>query len=242
MKFHDIDKPHTAIILAGGLGTRLRPVVNDLPKSMAPVHGRPFLSFLMDYWIDQGIENFVLSVGYLSDQIQTYFGARYRNCSITYVVETTPLGTGGGLRKVLLDLEWQQSHVVLINGDTWYPVDLLAVCAATRLPITIALKPLSENQRYAGVTIDNNAQVTAFGVKADGPCLINGGCYLINIPPITDQLRNYPANFSLEQDFLIQLANRGLVGASIQDVSFLDIGIPADYSRATALLPKNQTL
>jgi D-glycero-alpha-D-manno-heptose 1-phosphate guanylyltransferase len=242
VKFQHIDKPHTVIILAGGLGTRLRSVVNDQPKSMAPVHGRPFLSFLMDYWIDQGIENFVLSVGYLSDQIQSYFGARYRNYPITYVVETTPLGTGGGLRKVLLDLQWQQNHVVLINGDTWYPVDLLKICAASRLPITIALKPLSENQRYAGVTVNVNEQVTAFGVGADGPCLINGGCYLINIPPIIDQLRNYPANFSLEQDFLIQLADKGLIGASIQDVSFLDIGIPTDYSRATALLITSQSL
>ena len=242
MKSLNINKPRTAIILAGGLGTRLRSVVNEVPKSMAPVHGRPFLGFLLDYWIDQGIENFVLSVGYLNDKIQEYFSARYKKCSITYVIEIMPLGTGGGLRKVLFDLEWQQRQVVLINGDTWFEVDLNILCAASRLPITIALKPLPENQRYAGVTIDYNNQVSSFGVMAGGPCLINGGCYLINIPEIKNLIQKFPTKFSLEEDFLLGLAGKGFIGANIQDASFLDIGIPEDYRRAMTILPAHQSL
>jgi len=238
----NLNKPHTAIILAGGLGTRLRSVVNELPKSMAPVHGRPFLGFLLDYWIGQGIENFILSVGYLNDKIQEYFSARYKKCSITYVIETSPLGTGGGLRKVLMDLKWNQSHVILINGDTWFEVDLNKLCAANRLPITIALKPLSENQRYTRVTIDDNNQVSGFGVRADGPGFINGGCYMINIHEITNQIQKFPTKFSLEEDFLVRLAEKGFIGGNIQNVSFLDIGIPEDYQRAMAILPANQSL
>lgn len=242
MKSLNINKPRTAIVLAGGLGTRLRSVVNEVPKSMAPVHGRPFLGFLLDYWIDQGIKNFVLSVGYLNDKIQEYFSVRYRNCPITYVIETTPLGTGGGLRKVLLDLEWQQSEVVLINGDTWFEVDLNILWTASRLPITIALKPLSENQRYAGVLVDYNNRVSSFGVKANGPCLINGGCYLINIPEIMNQIQKFPTKFSLEEDFLVALAEKEFIGGNIQDVSFLDIGIPEDYRRAEAILPSKHSI
>ena len=87
----------TAIILAGGLGTRLREAVPDLPKPMAPVNGRPFLEYLIDYWIEQGVKRFVMSVGYLHQDIVRHFGYRYRGVEIDYSVEESPLGTGGAL-------------------------------------------------------------------------------------------------------------------------------------------------
>lgn len=86
----------TAIVLAGGLGTRLRDAVPDLPKPMAPINGRPFLEFLFEYWRTQGVERFILSVGYRCDAIIDYFGENYRGAMIEYVLEQTPLGTGGG--------------------------------------------------------------------------------------------------------------------------------------------------
>ena len=89
--------PTEAVILAGGLGTRLREVVSDVPKPMAPVNGRPFLEHQMDFYAAQGITHFVLSVGYLAEVITKHFGDTYRGCAIDYAVETTPLGTGGGL-------------------------------------------------------------------------------------------------------------------------------------------------
>ena len=87
----------TAVILAGGLGTRLRSVISDLPKPMAPINGRPFLEYLICYWIGQGINHFVLSVGYLHQAIIGYFGNQFKGACIDYVIEESPLGTGGGL-------------------------------------------------------------------------------------------------------------------------------------------------
>jgi D-glycero-alpha-D-manno-heptose 1-phosphate guanylyltransferase len=227
--------PKTIIILAGGFGTRLASVISELPKPMAPVHGRPFLEYLIDHWIDQGIENFVLCTGYLGEKISEYFGHTYRGRAISYVHETTPLGTGGGFRQALFNCSVDQGRVVLVNGDTWYPVQLDSLCSSASLPVTIALKPMLDNQRYAAVTVDQKF-VIAFGAQTTGPCLINGGCYLVEILPITEQLQSYPERFSLEQDFLPQMASKGMVGASLQDVKFLDIGIPADYLRSTEFL------
>ena len=85
----------TAIILAGGLGTRLRETVPNLPKPMVPIHNRPFLEHQMDYWIEQGITQFILSVGYLKDIIINHFGNSYKGVSIDYAIDTSPLGTGG---------------------------------------------------------------------------------------------------------------------------------------------------
>src|SRR5512147_529361 len=86
-----------AIILAGGLGTRLRQAVPDVPKPMAPIRGRPFLDYQMTYWAKQGIERFVLSVGYRHEIVKQHFGCRWGSTEVDYAVESTPLGTGGGL-------------------------------------------------------------------------------------------------------------------------------------------------
>lgn len=228
-----------AIILAGGFGTRLRSVINDVPKPMAPVQDRPFLEHLMDYWIGQGIQRFILSVGYLGEHIEAHFGATYRGKNVSYVHENTPLGTGGGVRQVLLQTQWWHTHAVLINGDTWYEVSLpqlVSDAVASIQPITIALKPMKLNDRYGSVSIDSHNRVTEFGIKTTGRCLINGGCYLLDIKAVSGFIRDYPDQFSLEQDFLVPLSKEGKVAASIQDTTFLDIGIPADYAQAPKIL------
>ncbi len=232
-------QPREAIILAGGLGTRLRPVVHDRPKPMAPVSGRPFLEHLMDYWAKQGISRFVLSVGYLSESIRSHFGHCYRGCSIEYVEEAIPLGTGGGFRQALQNTLWQQQYVTLVNGDTWFEVDLAQLTLdadQSRLPVTIVLKPLRSNDRYGAVRIDENNRVVEFGIKTSGSCLINGGCYLIDVRAVAETLCEYPEKFSLEGDLFAQMARNGKVGASIQDFTFLDIGIPADYHRSANVI------
>ena len=113
----------TAIILAGGLGTRLRSAVTDLPKPMAPIGGRPFLEYQLDYWIAQGISRFVLSVGYQHEVIIDHFGTSYEGIELNFVIEETPLGTGGGL---LLAAEkvGNDTPFLLLNGDTYFSVDL----------------------------------------------------------------------------------------------------------------------
>lgn len=114
----------TAVVLAGGLGTRLRSVVSDLPKPMAPIAGRPFLEYLFDYWIDQGIERFVLSVGYRHEAIVEHFGDGYRGATLHYAREPRPLGTGGGLLMALEHLTEADENFLLLNGDTWFTLDL----------------------------------------------------------------------------------------------------------------------
>lgn len=242
----DNHMPIEAIILAGGLGTRLREVVSDVPKPMAPVNGRPFLEHLMDYWIGQGIQRFILSVGYLADKIESHFGYLYRGCEIRYVHENVPLGTGGGLRHALLKIpfETENSNILVLNGDTWYEVKLQKLVKDARAenkPITMALKPKSNNERYAGVTTDERGNVTQFGISSGEKIHINGGCYLLKALFVKCELQHLPNKFSLEMDFLEPMTRSGRVMSSIQDVTFLDIGLPADYAIAKDILQGKST-
>src|SRR5262245_49936719 len=115
-----------AIVLAGGLGTRLRATIGDIPKPLAPVRGRPFLEYLLAYWIGQGVTSFILSVGYRSEMITGHFGASFRGAAIDYAVEDRPLGTGGGLLLATTRLAADDPFLVL-NGDTYFEVPLAAL-------------------------------------------------------------------------------------------------------------------
>src|SRR5215217_5792510 len=111
-----------AVILAGGFGTRLREAVPRVPKPMAPIAGRPFLEYQMDYWIEKGITEFILSVGYRSEAIMTHFGDRYKKSLLRYVVEHAPLGTGGGVLKAVDECRIT-APFLLLNGDTYFEAD-----------------------------------------------------------------------------------------------------------------------
>lgn len=227
--------PTEMLILAGGFGTRLRSVINGLPKPMAPIYEKPFLSYLMDHWIEQGVQRFVLSVGYLSDTIRNYFGRIYRGAVIDYVDELTPLGTGGALRFALNEIEWSDKSILMANGDTWFPISLWQLCEDAkkqRLPIIAALKQLNNNDRYSGVCIGPKGEINEFGVKGDGLTLINGGCYLLSVKELKKNLKDMPRTFSFESDFLPEYSLSGMVGSSVQEIPFLDIGIPEDYQKA----------
>ena len=233
------NKPSEMIILAGGFGTRLRSVVSDVPKPIAPIANRPFLEYLLDYWISQDIQRFVLSTGYLSQIIQGHFGNSYRGAIISYVEEPSPLGTGGALGLVLNKTTWANEMALMINGDTWFPADLTQMCdeaSQQNTPITIALKAMEKNDRYGGVEVDQNGKIKSFGCATKGAALINAGCYLFNVATLKQELIGLPEAFSLENDFLVNYAANGCVGSSIQDKSFLDIGIPEDYQKAAGLL------
>lgn len=234
--------PTEMLVLAGGFGTRLRSVINGLPKPMAPIHKKPFLSYLIDYWIKQGVQRFVLSVGYLPDIIQNYFGSNYRGVLIEYVNEPTPLGTGGALRLALNEIEWLDKSILMANGDTWFPIGLRQLCEDAknqRSSIIVALKQLDNNDRYSGVRINFQGEINEFGVKSDGLSLINGGCYLLNVNELKEILKDIKSPFSFENDFLPGYSLSGMVGSSVQDVPFLDIGIPEDYKKAPYFFNNN---
>jgi D-glycero-alpha-D-manno-heptose 1-phosphate guanylyltransferase len=231
--------PREMLILAGGFGTRLRSIVNEVPKPMAPVSGRPFLEFLLDYWIDQGVSHFVLSVGHKGNLIKDHFGTSYKNAAVSYVHETTSLGTGGAIKYALEMIKWSSDYILLANGDTWFEADLSKLVNATRQlgkPVTIVLTHIEKNDRYGGVTIDEGGLVTAFGVEKKKNCLINVGCYLLDRHEFYDVCSAYPPKFSFEENFLIPLATKNLVASSVQKFPFLDIGIPADYHKASDIV------
>ncbi len=233
-----------AIVLAGGLGTRLRSAVPDLPKCMAPVNGKPFIAYVIDYFRAQGIEKFIFSLGYRHEVIQQYLDTQYaypgHEPAITfrYSVEQQPLGTGGAIRMACGLAE--EKTVLVLNGDTLFKVNAFQMADfhhSREADCTLALKPMNDFDRYGVVALQEDGRVTDFQEKrfyAEG--LINGGVYALN--PAGLLTTGLPEQFSFEKDWLEPgVGNRGIYGI-VQDEYFIDIGIPADYERAQAeLLP-----
>jgi len=218
------------VVLAGGMGTRLRSVVAELPKCLAPVAGRPFLAWLLDDLREAGFGHIILSLGYRHEAVEDWVAGRPDRDSISCVVEREPLGTGGGVRLALEQA--REENVFVLNGDTFFGVDFHAMqtfhhnsCATA----TLALKQMFDFERYGEVVCDAQGRITSFREKQ--PCaagLINGGIYLLR----RDALRDRPERFSLEQDFFVPLAVKGQLAGFRSDGYFIDIGIPADYARA----------
>lgn len=230
----------TAIILAGGLGTRLRPVVPELPKPMAPVNGRPFLAYQMDYWIAQGVRRFVLSVGYRAQAIIEHFGLSYRGVAIDYAIEQAPLGTGGGLLHAVQGRGLDAPFLVL-NGDTFIEVDYAALRqfhVERRAAWTISLFRADEAGRYMGIRVDADGRIRSLSSGNGQPSgLSNGGAYLIE--PDTIGLLGFSAGnrISLEDDILPQVvaSDMALYGMECGG-RFVDIGVPDDYFLAAQIL------
>ena len=219
-----------AVVLAGGMGTRLRSAVPDLPKCMAPVAGRPFLAWLLDDLEDAGFGHVILSLGYRHEAIEAWVASRNNRARIDCVVEAEPLGTGGGVRLALQQAE--ESDVFVLNGDTWFGVDYPAMAQFHRQQgtlATLALKPMRDFDRYGEVCCTPTGRISAFREKQ--PCrqgLINGGIYLLQ----KDALAECPERFSLERDFFEPLARQERLSGFRSEGYFIDIGIPADYTRA----------
>lgn len=225
-----------AIILAGGLGTRLREAVPDLPKCMAPVAGRPFLYYVINHLRRQGVQSFLFSLGYMHETIEKYLRDEFASLDYQCVIETEPLGTGGAIQLCCRHASGDQ--VFVTNGDTLFNADLSSLWQIHRekaAECSIALKPMKEFDRYGRVSLNQEGLVDDFQEKqfyAEG--LINGGLYLLNVKDFL--AHNFPSRFSFEKDYLEKLAGSGRVAGLEQDVYFIDIGIPEDYARAQAEL------
>ena len=225
-----------AIVLAGGLGTRLRGVIGDVPKCMAPVDGTPFLLYQLEWLSRFDISHVVLSVGYLREQIIDFVKAHEWPYAISFAVEKEPLGTGGGIRLALSKCKGKQ--VFVLNGDTFYNVDLNALTFTA--PVTLALKPMRDFDRYGAIDWDGDL-VNAFREKQHcDEGVINGGVYAIDRSQLDMSL--FPKTFSFEREVLEPLANYGLVAGVVQDGYFIDIGVPEDYARAQRELPEIQAV
>ena len=227
-----------AIVLAGGLGTRLRGAVPELPKSMAPIAGQPFLAYLLQFLETQGITRVVLAVGYRHEAIRAWFGARYRSLDLAYSVEEEPLGTGGALLKALPEVEGDFAFA--LNGDTFLRLRYGALTQTlerhpgTRL--AVALRRIEDASRY-GAAIVRDGRVKGFTARGSrAPGLINAGCYLM----ARDIFQRYPmpAKFSWETDFLEPRAAEIRPVAVECDAPFIDIGIPEAFEQAQTLIPE----
>jgi D-glycero-alpha-D-manno-heptose 1-phosphate guanylyltransferase len=224
-----------AIVLAGGLGTRLRSAVTDLPKPLASVAGRPFLAHLLDQLAAGGLRRVILATGYMAEKIEQTIGARWAGMDIVYSKESEPLGTGGAIRLAITLLQGDGVH--LANGDTFLRYDpgtLERAVQAMGATLGIALAKVDDVGRYGAVEVADG-RVIAFREKGGrGPGLINAGSYFLTAAGIAD-LPAEDGAYSFENRVLLPSILSGQVAAFYDTSDFIDIGVPEDYLRAQLL-------
>ncbi|HEC1581608.1 TPA: nucleotidyltransferase family protein [Campylobacter upsaliensis] len=219
-----------AIILCGGLGTRLRAVVKDVPKPMAPVGGKPFLEFIFEFLKKQGVKSVILAVSYKYEVIQEYFKDSFLGIKIRYSIEKEPLGTGGAIKEALKFCEEEQ--IFVLNGDSIFEISLKNL-RLKGAKICLALKKMVDFERYGAVSIDEKGEIVEFKEKSfckEG--LINGGIYLLS----KDIFEGFSllGHFSFEE-FLSANYKALKARAELFEDYFIDIGIPQDYEKFSRL-------
>jgi D-glycero-alpha-D-manno-heptose 1-phosphate guanylyltransferase len=222
----------TAVILAGGLGTRLRSVVADRPKILAPISGKPFLSYLLDQLDEARVRYAILCTGYLGDMVQETLGNNYKNIKLAYSQESIPLGTGGAVK--FAEGLFKANHILVMNGDSYCTADLNKFWEwhiKKKSNVTLILTHVQDTGRYGQVKTAKNGALECFMEKGDehGSGWINAGIYLIN----RDFISSIPLgrSVSLEKEIFPKRIGHNIYGYRSEG-SFLDIGIPEDYKSA----------
>jgi NDP-sugar pyrophosphorylase family protein len=230
-----------AAILVGGLGTRLRPVLSDRPKPLAPVNGRPFIAFLLDQLAGANLGYVILCTGYGADQMRSTLGDSYRSLEIVYSQEPDTLGTAGALR--FAASRFRSDTVLVLNGDSYCNVDLMAFSDWHRQHqgvASIVLTEVRQADRFGSVDTAPDGRIVKFGEKVTSPASgwVNAGIYLIarqlieEIPP--------DRAISLEREVFPAWIGRGFYGYLHRGV-FLDIGTPESYAQAAQLFATKDT-
>ncbi|AZN11495.1 D-glycero-D-manno-heptose 1-phosphate guanosyltransferase [Campylobacter jejuni] len=214
-----------AIILCGGLGTRLKSIIKDIPKPMAPINDKPFLEFIFEYLKKQGIKEVILAVSYKYEVIQEYFKDEFLGIKIKYSIEKEPLGTGGAIKEAL---KFIKNEAYVLNGDTIFDIDLKKLIL-NNSKICLALKQMNDFDRYGTVELDSKNYIKLFKEKEfKKQGLINGGIYFLNKDIFNDF--TLQEKFSFEE-FLQENYEKLKAKAHIFDNYFIDIGVPGDYGR-----------
>jgi D-glycero-alpha-D-manno-heptose 1-phosphate guanylyltransferase len=231
----------TVVILAGGLGTRLKSVLPDTPKCLAPINDTPFIGLLISFLKKQGINNFIFSLGYKSDLVIEYLECNFKNINIHYSVEKEQLGTGGAIKLALTKVDAEE--VLVVNGDTFFNNDLKSFYKFHKLNksnFTIALTKVENGERFGSVVLNDQKEVVGFSEKNESKSvsfLINAGQYILNKEDFLSHKTG--DKFSIELDFFqnnkIQKKLNGYEFTS----EFIDIGIPDDLKRAQTFFNKN---
>jgi len=221
-----------AMILSGGMGTRLKDTVPELPKVMAPVAGHPFIYYLIKNLEKKGIKHFTFLLGYKHNVVSSYLDDAFKNLVKTYVVESMPLGTGGAIQNGLQYCK--KETVAITNGDTYFDIDLNKMEFLHTQKVsncTLALKPMKNYDRYGSVLFDQDFLITDFiEKKYTNEGYINGGFYLIDKNSFLKH--SFEKVFSFEKDYLENETLNKKMYATLHDSYFIDIGIPEDYSKA----------
>lgn len=225
------------LILAGGFGTRLKSVLPDLPKPLADVNGKPFLWWLLCHLESEGAQDVYLSVGYMHEHIQDFFGQKFNQINLHYIIETEPLGTGGAILNACQQIP--EEEILVLNGDTLALANLkkfIIFASAYQSKLFMAVTKVPDASRYGTIIKNEHNQIIGFAEKGKaGTGLINAGIYLVD-----KNLFNsfeLPHKFSFEVDVLIKYLTQLNLIAYDQVTDFIDIGIPEDYTIAQQKIP-----
>jgi len=223
------------------MGTRLKSVVSEVPKPMAPINGTPFLEIQIKYWISQGIKKFILSVGYKKEIIINYFGSKFQNIDIKYVVEDIPLGTGGAILRAMAEYNINKPFL-LLNGDTYFDIpleELYNFHSTKNSNLTFSVFESSNTTRYLSLNVNSDMKIVSPNSteQLNDNKYVNGGVYAID-PEIFHQIECEPnKHISLEAEIIPRLiTNNMLLYAYKFNSKFIDIGIPEDYFKAQKIL------
>ena len=233
------------VLLVGGLGTRLRSVVSEVPKPMAPIKNKPFLSYILEYWYDRGVKNFHLLVGYKGTVIEKHFGNKFKESKIFYYSEDELAGTGGALKLFVIKNKIinKDESFILMNGDTWLDVDILQLkedFTKSKNELIIAVTNVPFNNRYGTLKIVNK-HVTEISSPNNKEAIINSGLYLLTSEILLKYLNEQKQyKFSFEEDILPALMKDKKIKASFAIKFFLDIGVPEDLIKALDILKLNK--
>ena len=217
-----------AIVLAGGLGSRLKGVVPDLPKPMAPIKDKPFLQLLLESLAKKGFGRVVISVGYMAEKILNYFGESFNGIEIVYSHESKRLGTGGAIKLAMKKIS--QDHVYVLNGDSYINFNTFVIEKMWKnykdpIIVTAFMKNVS---RYGAITHKDGILET-FSEKGLNECgFINAGCYILGV----NFYKRFTEDIFSFENWLI--ANKGSIKIRLyfEESQFIDIGIPEDYCKA----------
>jgi len=221
-----------AVLLAGGLGTRLSSLSHGYPKALMEISGRPFIQYVLDQVIEAGCERVIMAVSYKWDMIKNIFRNSYRGIKIDWSVEPTPLGTGGAINLVFKTFALERAFV--LNADTLFYADLCDVehrHLTARSLLTVALRKVDDVKRFGSVELDNSNRIIAFREKGGvGSGFVNGGIYIIEHSVFNDN--TIPLAFSFEQDILENKLKIFRPLGVLSNGYFIDIGTPEDLARA----------
>jgi D-glycero-alpha-D-manno-heptose 1-phosphate guanylyltransferase len=224
----------TAVILAGGMGTRLRQVVSDRPKVMAEINGKPFLYYLFDQLADAGIGRVVVSTGYMAPVIEETFGFSYKGLQVDYSREESPLGTGGALKLAGQSIRTQ--YCLVMNGDSYTEFDVISLFMTGKqknTSIVLLVKMVPDTSRFGTIQMNEQNEIVKFVEKRDstGAGFINAGVYIMKTSAL--QKISDKAPCSLEYEFFPAMIGKNIYGYETEG-NFIDIGTPESYAKAEA--------